>query len=93
MGALLAFPKLAELRARTDRDLLRILSADLERSLALANVAATNNSVFRRRAETTYRRTKTLLPRLSGLTPEEHARLEAKIKEVGMALDLAQATV
>jgi len=93
MGTLVAFPKLAELRARTDRDLVRILNADLERSLALASVAATKRSVFRTQAEAMYTRAKTLLPELSGLTADERAQLEAKLKELAMALDLVPGTM
>jgi hypothetical protein len=93
MGTLVHFPKLAELRARTDRDLVRILNADLERSLALASVAATRHSIFRSQAEAMYRRAKTLLPELSGLTAGELAQLETKLKELGMALDLVPGTM
>jgi hypothetical protein len=93
MGTLVDFSKLAELRARTDRDLVRILNADLERSLALASVAATRHSVFRSQAEAMYTRAKTLLPKLSGLTADELAQLEAKLKELGMALDLVPGTM
>ncbi len=82
------FPKLAELRARTDRDLVRILNADLERSLALANVAASRHSVFRVQAESVYTRAKMLLPELRGATAGELASLESKVRELGMALAL-----
>jgi hypothetical protein len=93
MGTLVAFPKLAELRARTDRDLVRILNTDLERALALASVAATRHSVFRSQAEVMYTRAKTLLPELSGLAADELAQLEAKLKELAMALDLVPGTM
>ena len=93
MGTLVDFSKLAELRARTDRDLVRILNADLERSLALASVAATRHSVFRFQAESLYTRAKTLLPKLSGLTADEQGQLEAKLKELAMALDLVPGTM
>jgi hypothetical protein len=93
MGTLVHFPKLAELRARTDRDLVRILNADLDRSLALATVAATGRSVFRVQAEAMYSRAKTLLPKLSGATADELAELEGKLKELGMALDLVPGTM
>jgi len=93
MGTLVTFPKLAELRARTDRDLVRILNTDLERSLALANVAATRRSVFRSEAEACYARAKILLPKLPGLTVDEQANLENKLKELGMALDLVPGTM
>ncbi len=93
MGTLVNFPKLAELRSRTDRDLLRILNADLERSLALANVASGRHSVFRRQAEATYTRAKALVPELSGLSASEQAEIESKLKELGMALDLVSGTM
>jgi len=93
MGTLVGFSKLAELRARTDRDLVRILNADLERGLALASVAATRHSVFRSQAEALHNRTRTLLPQLSGATSDELAELEAKLKELGMALDLVPGTM
>jgi hypothetical protein len=93
MGTLVYFPKLAELRARTDRDLVRILNADLERALALASVAATKQSVFRSQAEAMYNRARTLLPELSGASADEHAQLESKLKELGMALDLVPGTM
>lgn len=93
MGTLVDFSKLAELRARTDRDLVRILNAELERSLALANVAATRRSVFRAEAEAGYSRARALLPKVSGVTADELAELEAKLKELGMALDLVPGTM
>jgi len=93
MGTLVAFSKLAELRARTDRDVVRILHADLERSLALAGVAATGHSVFRAQAERMHTRARTLLPKLSGLSADELAELEAKLKELTMALDLVPGTM
>lgn len=93
MGTVVQFSKLAELRARTDRDLVRILNADLERSLAQASVAATARSFFRIQAEAVYDRAKALLPNLSGLSADERAQLEAKLKELGMALDLVPGTM
>src|SRR5579862_3690817 len=93
MGLPLDFPKLTELRARTDRDLMRILNADLERSLALANVAAGKHSVFRAQADASYNRAKALVPRMSGLAPDELAELEARLKELAMALDLVPGTI
>lgn len=93
MGTLVDFAKLAELRARTDRDLVRILNVDLERGLALANVAAGKHSVFRSQAEAIYNRARALLPRLSRLTAAEQKDLETKLKELGMALDLVPGTM
>jgi hypothetical protein len=93
MGAIVEFSKLAELRGKTDRDLSRILGTELDRALALANVAATKQSVFRAQAEVVYTRTKALLPKLAGWDAGELAALEAKLKELGMALDLVPGTM
>jgi hypothetical protein len=93
MGTLVHFPKLAELRARTDRDLVRILNADLERSLALANVASGRGSIFRIQAEAVYRRASMVLSELSGVPAGEIRALERKLKELGMALDLVPGTM
>jgi hypothetical protein len=90
MGALVDFAKLAELRAKTDHDLARILHSELDRALALANVAASRRSVFRAQSVSTHARVKKLLPKLSG---PELPRLERKLKELEMALDLATGTM
>lgn len=92
MGTVVAFSKLAQLRAKTDRDLVRIIHADLDRALALAHVAATRQSVFGAQAEAVYRRAKTLLPRITSLDRAELAELERKLKELWMALDLGRLT-
>ena len=93
MGTLVDFTKLAELHARTDRDLVRILNADLDRSLALASVAAGKHSVFRTEAEAAHGRAKVLLPKMLRLSAEERTELESKVKELGMALDLVPGTM
>lgn len=93
MGTLVDFGNLAELRARTDRDLVRDLHAELERSLVLANVAASKYSVFRAQAEAIYARVKTMLPELMFLSAAERAELRRKLKELGMALELVPGTM
>ena len=85
MGAVVHFTKLAELRAKTDRDLQRILDMELDRGLALANVAATRHSKFYAQAEAIYARSKQLLP----MTPA----FENKLKELRMALDLVAGSI
>jgi uncharacterized protein (DUF3084 family) len=85
MGAVVHIFKLAELRAKTDQDLRRILETELDRGLALANVAATRRSTFYEQAETIYARSKELLP----MTPE----VEDKLRELRMALDLVAGSV
>ena len=93
MGAVVEFSKLAELRAKTDRDLARIIGMELDRGLALASVAANKQSVFRAQAELVYKRTKALLPKLAGSDTGEVAMLGGKLKELGMALDLVPGTM
>ena len=93
MGVLVDFTKLAELRARTDQDLVRLLALDLERGLALANVAATRRSVFRSEAEAMHARVKSTLPKLGRLSPADLAALEARLKELEMALELVPGTM
>ena len=93
MGTLVDFTKLAKLRARTDRDLARILNAELERGLALASVAATSHSVFKSQAEAMYTRAKACLPTLSEASADDLAELQGKLKELGMALDLVPGTM
>ena len=89
MGYLVDFSKLAELRARTDRDLAMILSSELDRAIILANLAGSEHSVFHSEAEAAYRRAKKLLSRTSAQDIRELAEVEAKLKELRMALDLA----
>lgn len=91
MGTIVSFSKLAELQAKTDQDLVRIIDGELDRGLALASVAASRRSVFSAQAEGVYNRAKALLSKTSGasgLDREELARLEHKLKELWMALDL-----
>lgn len=88
MGTIVNFSKLAKLRAKTDRDLLRILNSDIDRGLALGNVAATRQSAFYEQAETVYSRTIAILARTSSLHEDETAGLERKLRDLRMALDL-----
>ncbi len=88
MATIVDFSRLAELRAKTNRDLLRILNGEIDRGLALGNVAATRRSAFYAQAEAVYTGTTALLAKISGLEGGELARLERKLKELRMALDL-----
>ncbi len=82
--------KLVQLRKKTDRDLLILVRRELERSLALADVAATKQSPLYARAERGYEMVKTLLPRIADLTQMENRELRAKVKELQAALDRFQ---
>ena len=55
--------KLAELRARTDRELLVLIQRELDRALPLADVVVNRESAFYGEAETGYRKVLTLLLR------------------------------
>jgi hypothetical protein len=79
--------KLAALRGRTDRDLLILIERELDRGIALANVASSRSSPMFRQAETAYAKVKTLLPKISDLSHAESVRAGAKLKELRLALD------
>ena len=65
-----------------------VMSTELERGLALASVAATEMSVFYSQAETVYEQAKTLLPRINGLDRTQKSRLDQKLRDLRLALDL-----
>lgn len=88
MGHLVDFSKLAELRAKTDRDLIRIVGAELDRAIVVAHLAGGTQSVFHVRAAAVYTRVKTLLDEMPSQSPKAPAELEAKLKELRLALDL-----
>ena len=83
--------KLAELRAKTDRQLSILVRREMERALVLANVAATRESPLYEQAETAYTRLKALLPRIGGMSRDERALMEANLKELRAALDWVSA--
>jgi hypothetical protein len=79
--------KLVQLRNKTDRDLLVLVQRELERGLALADVATTKQSPLYGQAERAYRTAKALLPGIAGLTESERRGLEGTLKELRAALD------
>ena len=79
--------KLAELRARTDRQLLVLIERELDRALVLADVAANRDSAFYGEAEKAYRSVITLLPKAPNIREDERARVEAAVKELRFTLD------
>jgi hypothetical protein len=88
MGHVIDFSKLAELRAKTDRDLIRIVSAELDRAILVAHLAGGMQSVFHVRATAVYTRVKALLDEMPSRGPNAPAEIEAKLKELRLALDL-----
>ncbi len=88
MGHLVDFSKLAELRAKTDRDLLRIVDAELDRAIVVAHLAGGTQSVFHAQATAVSTRARALLEEMSGRHPAATGELETKLKELRLALDL-----
>jgi hypothetical protein len=80
--------KLAQLRARTDRDLLLCVRRELDRGLTLAHVAATKRSPFYDQAQKACVLAVRLLPKIGGLTAGARRELEATLKDLQVALEL-----
>jgi len=89
--------KLAELRAKTDRQLVGIINQQLEFALYLARMAEDTNSsgdfdsarADRFRAEKTYTDVAQLLSKVDDL--DERQRLEHKLSRLGGVLAVAEA--
>ena len=87
--------KLAELRAKTDRQLLRIVSEALEHGLVLARMASTHYVVgerlqadgLRAKAERAYQESGMLAPVLRGVGQHQRTRLEQQRRELRDTLD------
>ena len=79
--------KLAELRAKTDRELLVLIQRELDRALVLADVAANRESAFYGEAEKAYRSVIALLTKATDVRRVERARIEAAVKELRFTLD------
>lgn len=67
---------------------LPMINTELDRGIAMANVAATLESVFYEQAEEVYVQVKTVLPKLAGLTLADEAALQTKVTDLRMALEL-----
>jgi hypothetical protein len=79
--------KLAELRRKTDRDLVILAQRELNRGLTVADVAATKGSPAYAQAETAYQMVKAWLPLISGLDRDERRDFELRLSELRAALD------
>jgi hypothetical protein len=79
---------LANLRARTDRELIAIIDSALERGLGLQRRRTNGGVVNQRRAEAeqAYAEAMKLLPAVYG-SASERLRLEGKLAELRSALD------
>ena len=76
-----AVGKLADLRAKTDRDLEVLLGRMLERAFHAARLSRFTD------AEVAYARAERLLPLLKGFPPTEFASLESGVRELRRHLD------
>jgi hypothetical protein len=83
--------KLAELRGKTDQELLFLIQRELDRALTLADVAVNRESAFYGEAEKAYSKVLTLLPEAPDMRRGDRARIEAAVKEVRLRLDQAAA--
>lgn len=79
--------KLAELRIKTDHDLIVVIHNEIERGLTLASVATSRQSPLYLKAERGYREARLCLPRVYSLGPAERAATELKLRELRAALD------
>ncbi|HTT65482.1 MAG TPA: hypothetical protein VMG35_26720 [Bryobacteraceae bacterium] len=65
-----------------------MVKTELDRGIAMANVAASEVSVFYTRAEEVYVKVQTLLPKINGLSRDDRAALRMRVTDLRMALDL-----
>jgi hypothetical protein len=79
-----ALSKLAELRAKTDQQLMRVILRELDRALPMARAATSRESPLYIRAEKAYARVKPLVSRVEGVSSKH---LETKLIEVETALE------
>jgi hypothetical protein len=91
MSATAPLSKLAELRAKTDQDLARIIDNAVEVGLLLAATGGQSDSAARLygRAEEIYTNTLMLLPKIEDVN--ERRQLEDKLKLLRESLDRRQA--
>jgi len=83
--------KLAELRARTDREVSVLILRELERALALGDVAVNRESDSYCQASEAYRRVVRLLLKATGMRRGESALIEEQVRVLRLRLDHAVA--
>ena len=79
--------RLAELRRKTDRELLALVKPELNRARIMASVVATKESPSYEQANKIVERMAILLPTIDGVDQNQREALESTIKEVRLALD------
>ena len=81
--------KLAQLRARTDQQLLLVILQELDRALPMAKAAVNKESPLYVRAQKAYLKVSPLVSKVEAISVNQMGTLEAKLKEIRMALDRA----
>ena len=84
---LLQFSKFAELREKTDRELLILIDRELDRALILASLATARESPFYEKSEKIHKTVRGLLLKTSASFRNERHELEAKLEELRVALE------
>jgi hypothetical protein len=79
--------KLRVLRARTDHDLLVVVSRELDRGLALSDAVATRNSPLFAQAQKALNTATALLPKISDMSQGDRLRIEGKAAELRSRLE------
>src|SRR6185295_15519039 len=87
----IANAKLAALRAKTDHDLSILVERELERGMALANMAATKGSPLHAKVEKLYESLIPLASKIAVLRSSDRARIEGKLRDLRAQLDLVPA--
>jgi hypothetical protein len=79
--------KLRVLRARTDHDVIILVHRELDRGLALVDVATTRNSPLFTQAVKTHDTATALLPKITGLSQDDRQRIEKKLNQLRSRLE------
>ena len=79
--------KLVSIRHRTDHDLLVLVSREVDRGFALADVATARTSLLFAQAEKAYDTARAILPRISDLSDGDRLHFESRLKELRVRLD------
>ena len=79
--------KLVSIRHRTDHDLLVLVSRELDRGVALVDVATTRTSPLFAQAQKAYDTARAILPRIADLSEGDRLHLESRLKELRVRLD------
>jgi hypothetical protein len=79
--------KLAELRRKTDLDLIFLVQAELQRGLTLADAGMIKGSSSYAKAQRAHEMVKRWLQLISVLDKKGGQKLESELRDLGLALD------